>query len=144
MPNQPIKVMRVFRRDLSGLLHDVTDMTQPFYLVEEETLWHPSCDVYETDDELVIKLELAGISKDDINITFTPGALVIRGSRLDSSGEDAKRFYHKIEITQGWFERIIHLPETVSDKVKTSVYKDGILDIRLAKEKSKTVEIKIE
>jgi len=144
MPNQPVKVMRVYRRDLSGLLQDMTDQNQPFYLVEEETLWHPSCDVYETDDELVIKLELAGITKEDINITFVPGALVIRGSRLDNAAEDAKRFYHKIEINQGWFERIIHLPETVSDKVKSSVYKDGMLDIRLSKEKSKTVEIKIE
>jgi HSP20 family protein len=143
MPNQPVKVMRVFRRDLSGLLHDMTDQTQPFYLVEEETLWHPSCDVYETDDELVIKLELAGISKDDINITFVPGSLVIRGSRLDNVDEK-KRFYHKIEINQGWFEKVIHLPETVGDKVQSSVYKDGMLEIRLAKIKSKTVEIKIE
>lgn len=144
MSNQPVKVMRVYRRDLSGLLHDMTDQTQPFYLVEEETLWHPSCDVYETDDELVIKLDLAGISKDDINITFVPGAIVIRGSRLDNAGEDKKRFYHKIEISQGWFEKIIPLPETISDKVKSSVYRDGMLDIRIAKEKSKTVEIKIE
>lgn len=144
MPNQPLKVMRVYRRDLSGLLHDMTDQTQPFYLVEEDTLWHPSCDVYETDEELVIKLELAGISKDDINISFVPGSLVIRGSRMDNAGQDQKRFYHKIEITQGWFEKIIHLPETVSDMVKSSVYKDGMLDIRISKEKSKTVEITID
>ncbi len=144
MSNQPVKVMRIYRRDLSGLLHDMTDQTQPFYLVEEESLWHPSCDVYEIDDELVIKLELAGVSKDDISISFTNSALVIRGSRLDNAEEGQKRFYHKIEINQGWFERIIHLPETVSNQVKSSVYRDGILEIRIPKEKTKTIEVKIE
>ena len=144
MSNQPVKVMRIYRRDLSGLLHDMTDQTQPFYLVEEESLWHPSCDVYEIDDELVIKLELAGVSKDDISISFTNSALVIRGSRLDNAEKGQKRFYHKIEINQGWFERIIHLPETVSNQVKSSVYRDGILEIRIPKEKTKTIEVKIE
>lgn len=144
MSNQPVKVMRIYRRDLSGLLHDMTDQTQPFYLVEEESLWHPSCDVYEIDDELVVKLELAGVSKDDISIGFTNNALVIRGSRLDNAEEGQKRFYHKIEINQGWFERVIHLPETVSNQVKSSVYHDGILEIRISKEKTKTVEVKIE
>lgn len=144
MPNQPVKVMRIYRRDLSGLLHDMTDQTQPFYLVEEESLWHPSCDIYEIDDELVIKLELAGVSKDDISISFMNNALVIRGSRLDNAEEGQKRFYHKIEINQGWFERIIHLPETASNQVKSSTYHDGILEIRIPKEKAKTIEVKIE
>jgi HSP20 family protein len=144
MPNPTVKLMRVYRRDLSGLLQDLNDQTQPFYLVEEETLWHPSCDVYETDRELVVKLELAGISKEEIGITFVPGSLVIRGTRLDSAGQDAQRFYHKIEINQGWFEKVIPLPETVSDQVVSSVYRDGMLEIRLAKKASRTIEIKID
>jgi HSP20 family protein len=94
--------------------------------------WSPPVDVYETDDALVMKAELPGLSKDEIGIELKDNTLVIRGERKrqDEVKEDN---YHRMERVYGAFQRSFLLPTTVDqEKVKAS-YKDGILELRLPK-----------
>ena len=132
------------RQDLGKLFQDLTEIVHPLYLLDEETVWHPFCDVYETAGELVVKLELAGVGKEDVAVSLVENTLVISGVRQDISRSDDKRVYHKMEINHGQFDKMILLPENVSgENIRTS-FKDGILDIRVPKLKKKVIEIKVE
>lgn len=132
------------RSDLGRLFHDLTEIVQPVYSLEDESVWHPYGDIYETDTDLVIKLELAGVSKQELSISVSGDELSVTGLRKDMCEGDAKRIYLKMEINHGRFSKVIVLPDTVSRDNIRSVYKDGILEIRLAKAAKKVVEVKID
>lgn len=135
---------RSLRHDFDRLLSDLRDTLHPLALLSEETVWHPYCDVYETDEELVIKAELAGVEPSEISVNLKDRQLVIRGLRHDIGTDDDQRLYHTMEINQGAFERIIVVPETVVGSQASSTYKNGILEIRLAKVRRQPVEIPID
>ncbi len=144
MTNDKPQMVGKVKQDLGRLFHDLTEIVQPVYSLEEESAWHPYCDIYETDTELVIKLELAGICKQDMSISISGDNLVVQGVRKDVGEADAKRIYLKMEINHGGFSKVIVLPDDVSRENIRSVYKDGILEIRLAKAKKQVVEVKID
>jgi len=93
--------------------------------------WRPPTDVYETGDAVVVKLEVAGMSEDDFEITFADGTLLVRGFRHDPA---EKLGYHQMEITYGEFmvEVQLSLPVTV-DRIAAS-YQNGFLLINLPKD----------
>lgn len=112
-----------------------------------EERWQPYTDVYETKDAVVIKMELAGVKREDLSVKLYDNRLTIRGDRKDSvHGE--KRIYHQVEINYSEFERAIILPETVREQAIKAEYKDGFLSITILKEPAqavdKTLEIKVE
>jgi HSP20 family protein len=132
------------RSDLGRLFHDLGEIVQPVYSLEDESVWHPYSDIYETEADLVIKLELAGVSKHDLSISISGDELTVAGVRKDVCEGDAKRIYLKMEINHGRFSKVIVLPDHVSRDDIRSVYKDGILEIRLAKTPKKVVDVTIE
>jgi HSP20 family protein len=94
--------------------------------------WVPPVDIYETDDAFVLKAELPGFSKEDVQIELHENRLTLRGERKRES--DAKEEqYHRIERAYGRFERTFWLPTTIdAEKIKAS-FKDGVLELRLPK-----------
>jgi HSP20 family protein len=94
--------------------------------------WAPPVDIYETDDALVMKAELPGFSKDDINIELKENTLVIRGERKRED-EVKEGNYHRMERVYGAFQRSFLLPTTVDQNKVNASYKDGILELRLGK-----------
>jgi HSP20 family protein len=132
------------KHDLDRFLHDVQDTVHPFALLYDEAVWHPYCDVYETESELVIKMEIAGVDKSNLSISIASHKLIIKGVRQDQDAQRERRVYHKMEINQGYFERIVILPEDVASSVSGSVYRNGVLEIRLAKVKENVVDVKID
>jgi HSP20 family protein len=94
--------------------------------------WTPPVDIYETDDALVMKAELPGFSKDDINIELKESTLVIRGERKRED-EVKEGNYHRMERVYGAFQRSFLLPTTVDQNKVNASYKDGILELRLGK-----------
>lgn len=110
-----------------------------------EFTWSPSVDVYETDGELVVKAELPGMSSKDVDITLTDDSLTIKGEKKQAEEVKGDNYYRR-ETVYGAFQRTIPLPVAVKqDKVKAT-FKDGVLEIRLPKEKveSKGIKIKVE
>jgi len=112
--------------------------------VEGEDTWLPDLDVSETDKELIVRAEVPGIEKDDIDITLTDGLLTIRGEKKHEK-EEKEENYHRIERRYGSFARTLRLPGDVKhDKIDAS-YKDGVLKLVIPKPEkamAKKIEIK--
>ncbi len=94
--------------------------------------WKPLTDVYETDLEIVIIIDIAGISTSDIKLTLQRDVLVIRGIRHEQPNME-KRHYYKMEIDFGPFERKIELPARIDPERATKRYHQGFLEVRLPK-----------
>ena len=100
--------------------------------------WKPPLDIYELEDQIVIKLELAGVKRKEISIIQEGNRIRISGRRKVEDREQIHT-YHQMEINYGEFERIIVVSETVRiDEVKAS-YKDGFLIIRAQKKAAEVV-----
>jgi HSP20 family protein len=107
--------------------------------------WTPTTDIFETKDEYVLKLEVPGISKDDIQIDFNQETLTIKGERKEEK-EVKKDEYHRIERCSGSFTRSFSLPKNVDEKKIDASMKDGILELRIPKKeesKAKAIPIKV-
>ena len=112
-------------------------------LAMQEQAWRPAADVFETEDQVVVIIDIASISEKDLSIALENDTLIVRGIRRELSGF-RKRHYHKMEIDFGPFERVIKLPCLVADKEVKAKYKNGFLEIRLQKMISERCEIKIQ
>jgi HSP20 family protein len=119
------------------------DFTLP-NLMFEDAEWTPAFDVSETDHELLVKAEVPGMDKKDINITVSDGMLTIKGEKKQEKKEENEH-YHCVETHYGVFSRTMKLPtEVKADKVDAT-YKDGVLNITLPKTEAiepKKIEIK--
>jgi HSP20 family protein len=103
----------------------------------------PVVDVYEEKDEVVVKAELPGLDKKDIEVNISDSELILKGEKKKEEKIDEENYY-RCERSYGAFLRSVELPTDVqADKVKAS-FKNGILEIRLPKtEEAKTKEIKV-
>jgi HSP20 family protein len=111
-----------------------------------EGVWNPSVDVSEDKDNVVIKAEMPGMTKDDVKISVQDNVLTLKGEKKQEKEEKEKN-YHRIERSYGSFCRSFQLPTTVkTDKIKAN-YKDGVLSVTLPKTeevKPKEIPISIE
>jgi HSP20 family protein len=103
----------------------------------------PAVDLYEEKDEIVVKAELPGMDKDNIEVNLSDHSLTIKGEKKKEE-ETKEENYYKSERSYGSFVRSIELPiEVQSDKVKAT-FKNGVLEVRLPKsEQAKAKEIKV-
>ncbi|MFN3975916.1 MAG: Hsp20/alpha crystallin family protein [Aquificaceae bacterium] len=110
---------------------------------EGERLFAPAVDVYETDQELVVKAELPGVKKENVEVSIRDNALHIRGEKKEEK-EEKTETYHRVERVYGKFERVIPLPVDVKVEAAKAEFKDGLLEIRIPKaEESKERKIEI-
>ena len=94
--------------------------------------WTPAVDIFETENELVIKADLPDVDMKDIQVEIENGTLSLKGERKFES-EEKNHGYHRIERSYGSFARHFSLPDTVEpDKVKAE-YKNGVLNVTLPK-----------
>lgn len=104
----------------------------------------PQLDVIDRDADILIRVELPGVEKKDIDVSISDNTLVIKGGVKHESKEQRKDYF-RCEIEQGNFSRSLALPGAV-DKAKISAnFKDGVLEIILPKEESaqrRSVEVK--
>jgi HSP20 family molecular chaperone IbpA len=109
-------------------LTSVTDTR--WVLPQHGRIWRPPTDVYETDDSIVVKVEVAGMSEDDFTITYSDQYLIIAGIRRDPA---AKLGYHQMEIPYGEFRTDAYVSKAVdADGIEAS-YEDGFLLVTLPK-----------
>jgi len=109
--------------------------------VEERLKFVMPIEVYETPNEFVVKVELPGVKKEDVEIAVRDNYLVIKAEKKEEV-EEEKQHVHVKERVYGKFERVIPLPPDLdTDNAKAS-FKDGVLEIRFPK-KSATKEKKI-
>lgn len=110
-----------------------------------ETEWTPEVDLYETESHLFAVFNLAGVKKEDIEISFCSPYLRVKGKRRNAAPVVSVVRHHKLEMGRGEFERICRLPAAVEEEDAEASYEDGLLAVRMKKKKkprSLSVEIK--
>ena len=105
--------------------------------------WAPPVDIYETENELVVKAELPDFQDKDIDVRITNNTLTIRGERKFEK-DVREEHYLRIERAYGSFMRSFSLPNTVSSENIRADYRNGVLTLHMAKrEESKPKQIKV-
>jgi HSP20 family protein len=107
--------------------------------------WTPAVDIYETENDLVLKADLPDVDMNDIEIKIENGTLSLRGDRKFEKNENQKGF-HRIERAYGTFVRYFTLPDTVDTEHVQAGFKNGVLTITLPKKevaKPKTIKVQV-
>ena len=102
--------------------------TSRWRIISRPYAWRPPTDVYETDNAIIIRVEIAGMRESDFAISLIGRNLRIRGIRQDTS---EKRAYHQMEIPFGEFSTEFELPYLVNSNEVGAIYRDGFLLITL-------------
>ncbi len=143
MPNKKDEISKEIKRvetDIKRVFRHFSSFRTSFFASPLPQLWYPYTDIYETKTDLVIKVEVAGIKKEDIEIFTEKDRLIIRGTRKETSKE-SKTAYRQMEINYGSFESVIPLVVPINEKkpLKATV-NNGILELRLPKLKQNQVK----
>src|SRR5262249_51483368 len=118
-------------RELAAMQDRVARLFGDVYLRDEDTgfhgTWTPAADVFETEGhDLVLKAELPGMNREDIEVTVENSTLVLKGAKkFDSDVKEEN--YRRIERSYGTFHRSFTLPNTVDGSKVTADYKNGVL-----------------
>lgn len=109
----------------------------------EAGAWMPAVDIYETDDDIVVKAELPGVEKDQIGVEVKGGVLTLRGERKHEKDVKEEN-YHRIERGYGAFLRSFTLPTSVEEDKVSAKLTGGVLEIHLPKKaEAKPKQVKI-
>ncbi len=102
-------------------------------------LWHPPTDVYETDEQFVVLVEIAGVRPTDFSLAYADRRLTIAGVRHDPGPHH--RAYHQFEVHFGEFRVDVDLPAPVADERIDAQYRDGFLRVTLPKLRTQHIPI---
>jgi HSP20 family protein len=129
--------------DMPGMKH-LQDTVARFFN-DASRPWTPAVDIRETENELVLEMDVPGVAQEDVEIRLENYALTIKGERKFDS-ENQGKGYHRIERSYGSFARTFTLPNSVdTEKVKAD-YKNGVLSVTLPKKevaKPRTIRVEI-
>jgi len=109
-------------------------------------VWQPAVEVFETDNEVVVKAELPGIDPKNVSVTVTGDGLIIKGE-AKAEHEETGRNYYRRELRYGSFLRTIPLPTEVKSEETKAAFRNGILEVKVPKAervKPKTVKVEVE
>lgn len=128
----PMRDMFGLQQRMDRIMKDVFLPAQNFN--REDTLWdwNPKVDIYDEDGHIVLKAELPGIDKKDIEVDVKDRILTLKGERA-SDNEIKKDTYLQRERSFGKFERSFTLPVNVKAEDIKAVYKDGLLKVEIPK-----------
>jgi HSP20 family protein len=148
-PWRPFTGLSRWERDMDHMMEDFFGRRarpwwpENWFRRDEMDVSAPALDVFEDKDDVVVKAELPGIDKENIEVNLTDNLLTIKGEKKKEE-EVKEENYYRCERSYGSFTRSVELPKAVhTDKVKAS-FKNGILEVRVPKtEEAKTKEIKV-
>jgi HSP20 family protein len=126
-------------RDIEGLyermnrmMDEVLNLSRPV-LSQSGAGWIPEADVIETEDRLEVRVNLAGVPKDDIEVAFDETYLRVEGKRTPDAPPGSRTCYHRLEMGSGRFERIFRIPVRIDPDHIEAMLVDGILTVRMFK-----------
>jgi len=134
MPGLPERMSQLWRSMLGG----------PFLGLSREGLWHPTVNVYDSPDKIVVEVELPGMKGQKVDVSLEQEHLYIQGVRPEPEGYGQEQLYY-IERPTGDFHRVIHLPCAIDEEAVSASYDDGILTVTLpkaARARARRIEIK--
>lgn len=113
-------------------IDDLADLTRGGLTGRGTALWVPPLEVFERGDQLVVRAELPGVSKDDVNVEIENGVLTVSGERRQDFEETREGLYRS-ERSYGTFSRSIALPDGVNEEECEATFRDGVLEITMRK-----------
>jgi HSP20 family protein len=134
-------------RDLARLQDEVNRLFDPgtLYRSGESMGWTPACDIYEDEEAVSLRFELAGVDPKDVDVRFENGVLTVKGERKLEQ-EEKRENYHRVERSYGTFTRSFSLPGSLdAEKIKAET-KHGVLTITLPKKpeaKPRAIQVKV-
>ncbi len=136
------RVMRDMDRWMEGFFNEgVPSLGRSFF---PRWATFPAIDMYEEKNHFIIKVEVPGVEKDDINVTVADNALLIRGETKKEETAKEQDYYYS-EFRYGGFSRSIPLPAGVKTEEIKATFKNGVLRLEVPKQdEEKEKEIKIE
>ena len=139
----PFQPMRLLQDEINRLFS-----TTPGAAWDDQGLgrgvWNPHVDIYENKDHISLEVELPGMNKEDIHLSFENNVLTISGERRFEKQAEEQQQYHRVERVYGTFTRSFTLPNTVSGEGITAEYRNGVLYLSLPKKeevKARRIEI---
>lgn len=113
---------------------------------ENRKSWVPATDIFDTEDNYILKMEIPGFAKDELDIEFKDSVLSVKGEHKQEENKSEDENYHWIERNTGSFARSFRFPKSVDVKKIDASLKNGILELKIAKpeeKKPKTVPISV-
>jgi HSP20 family protein len=151
-PWRPSMDMSRWERDMDRMMEDFLGRRARSWWPENWFPRHdmevraPALDVFEDKEDVVVRAELPGMDKENIEVNLTDSTLTIKGEKKKEE-EVKEENYYRSERSYGSFVRSVELPKAVhADKIKAS-FKNGILEVRAPKTeeaKSKEIKVKVE
>jgi HSP20 family protein len=145
---EPFRELATMQQGLNRIFSDVFPHAwdRPFRGEEAGArVWAPPVDVFETDKNMVFKVELAGVDPNDVEVRVEGNTLYLKGHRnIEKDAKDQK--YHHVERFFGSFARSFTLPQSLDGEKVAAEYRDGILTLTLPKKeeaKPKTIKISV-
>ena len=148
----PFSFMRRFSEEMDRLFEDFgfpggglslglgRDFGRGF---QQMSNWSPQIEFFERGNELVVRADLPGMSRDDVNVDVEDDQIIIRGERRDERESNEQGFYHS-ERSYGSFYRAVPLPPGVESEQVKAAFSDGVLEITLPKPEQKSRSRRIE
>jgi HSP20 family protein len=129
-PWSPAERLSSLRQEMDRLW----ELTFPGRTASFFTGWTPALDLYDADDRLVAKVELPGMRREDIEISYQEGVLNLTGERAPEAAQQGKEIQpYRTERFSGKFQRSLALPVPVQVDGIQATYKDGILTVEMPK-----------
>lgn len=98
--------------------------------ITRESLWAPRIEAFQKEDKFIVRAELPGLKKEDVDLNITDDVITIQGQRRHEHEEQREGFFHS-ERSYGSFYRAIPLPEGVLTDTADASFKDGVLEIKM-------------
>jgi len=138
-PVRTLSPLRTWEREMERMFEDFPFFhwprfraLEPFRFARELRLQPPTLDMYEEKNEVIVKAEIPGMSKEDIEITLSDSILTLKGEKKKEE-EVKEKDYYRCEREYGSFLRTVELPAEVKTEGAQAVLKNGILEVRLPK-----------
>ena len=128
----------IVRRSLPAIIETRREIFHAVSWQVRSSVWSPPTDMYETQENFVVRLEIAGMREEDFEVAVENNVLIISGHRPDLN---ERRAYHQMEIRFGKFEVAVDIPFPVEIERSVAEYKDGFLLIQLPKAGPKQIEV---
>jgi len=143
---QPFRDLLATEREFDRLFRDAFSPFVPEREAELSTrAWAPAVDIYEDQNNIVLKAELPGVDPKDVEVRVEDNTLYLKGERKFEK-ETKEENYHRIERSYGSFARSFALPNSIDTEKVAAEYKDGLLTLALPKReetKPKTIKINV-
>jgi HSP20 family protein len=130
----PFQMLERFADEMDHLFDDFglgrQGLASPFFRTDRPATWAPELEVFQRHNELVIKADLPGTTKDDIKIDVRDDAVTIQGERRREHQEEREGVYRS-ERSYGSFCRVVPLPEGAITEQAKATFRDGVLEITM-------------